>query len=158
MLAGPAVASADPVPQDRRTVLAPTDRTTDDPRRIPIKPPAGVSKQIVLRGGRVFDAVSGTVRPGTVVIERNIIKAVLAPGVEDWPADAQVIDVTGKTVMPGLIDMHVHLTYPDPGTPLDEQASEGDGVLRGARNLRWYLESGFTSVRDMNGVSKAPTC
>jgi imidazolonepropionase-like amidohydrolase len=155
MLAGPALAAA-PEPQDRRTVLAPAERTTDDPRRIPVKPPAGASRQIVLRGGRVFDAVSGAVRPGSVVIDGNTIKAVLAPGVDTWPADAQVIDVTGKTVMPGLIDMHVHLTYPDPGTPIDEQASEGDGVLRGERNLRWYLESGFTSVRDMNGVSKAP--
>ena len=110
----------------------------------------------MLRGGRVFDAVSRDTRPGSVVIEGNLIKAVLAPQVETWSADAQVIDITGKTVMPGLIDMHVHLTYPDPDTPIDEQASEGSGVLRGERNLRYYIESGFTSVRDMNGVSKAP--
>jgi imidazolonepropionase-like amidohydrolase len=110
----------------------------------------------VLRGGRVFDAVSGVARPGTVIIEGNTIRGVLAPQDQNWPADAQVIDVTGKTVMPGLIDIHVHLTYPDPGTPIDEQASEGAGVLRGQRNLRYYIESGFTSVRDMNGVSKAP--
>ncbi len=156
VLAGPLVAGIDAKRQDRRTVLAPTERTTDDPRRIPLKRPTGSSRQIVLRGGRVFDAVSGEVRPGSVVIDRNVIKAVLPPEIERWPADAQVIDVTGKTVMPGLIDMHVHLTYPDPGTPIDEQASEGSGVLRGERNLRYYLESGFTSVRDMNGVSKAP--
>ncbi|MCX6552209.1 MAG: amidohydrolase family protein [Acidobacteria bacterium] len=156
VLAGPVVSSTYAMPQDRRTVLSPTEHTTDDPRRIPARRPAGPSRQLVLRGGRVFDAVSGDVRPGTVVIEGNVIKAVLPPEVERWPADAQVIDVTGKTVMPGLIDMHVHLTYPDPGTPIDEQASEGSGVLRGERNLRYYLESGFTSVRDMNGVSKAP--
>jgi imidazolonepropionase-like amidohydrolase len=155
-LGWPALATGAPAPQDRRAVLAPAERTTDDPRRIPVRPPAGRARQIVLRGGRVFDAVSGAARPGSVVIEGNAIKAVLAPPLESWAADAQVIDVTGKTVMPGLIDMHVHLTYPDPGTPIDEQASEGDGVLRGERNLRWYLESGFTSVRDMNGVSKAP--
>ena len=137
-------------------MLAPTERTTDDPRRIPLKKSSAPSHQIVLRGGRVFDAVSGDVRAASVVIEGNLIKAVLPPQVENWSADAQVIDVSGKTVMPGLIDAHVHLTYPDPNTPIDEQASEGAGVLRGERNLRYYLESGFTSVRDMNGVSKAP--
>jgi imidazolonepropionase-like amidohydrolase len=156
VLAGPVVARTGETPQDRRTVLAPTEHTSDDPRRIPLKRSVGSSPQIVLRGGRVFDAVKGDVRPGSVVIDGNLIKAVFPPGVEPWPANAQVIDVTGKTVMPGLIDMHVHLTYPDPGTPIDEQASEGSGVLRGERNLRYYLESGFTSVRDMNGVSKAP--
>jgi imidazolonepropionase-like amidohydrolase len=155
-LLGPAASRASAEPQDRRTVLAPTERTTDDPRRIPLKPLTAHSRQIVLRGGRVFDAVGKDVRPASVVIEGNVIKAILPPQVESWSADAQVIDVTGKTVMPGLIDMHVHLTYPDPNTPIDEQASEGAGVLRGERNLRYYLESGFTSVRDMNGVSKAP--
>ncbi len=155
-LLGPAASGAKAEPQDRRTVLAPTERTTDDPRRIPLKPSVAATRQIVLRGGRVFDAVSGEVHPGSVVIQGNVIKSVLPPQVESWSADAQVIDVTGKTVMPGLIDAHVHLTYPDPNTPIDEQASEGAGVLRGERNLRYYLESGFTSVRDMNGVSKAP--
>jgi imidazolonepropionase-like amidohydrolase len=156
ILMGPVVSGARAEPQDRRGVLAPTARTTDDPRRIPLKPAAGPKATIVLRGGRVFDAVSGGARAASVVIEGNTIKAVLSAGVETWPADTQVIDVTGKTVMPGLIDMHVHLTYPDPDTPVDEHASEGSGVLRGERNLRYYLESGFTSVRDMNGVSKAP--
>jgi imidazolonepropionase-like amidohydrolase len=156
VLAGLGGTNADARPQDRRGVLAPTERTTDDPRRIPRKPASGPGATLVLRGGRVFDSVSGGVRPASVVIQGNTISAVLAAGVEGWPADAQVIDVTGKTVMPGLIDMHVHLTYPDPDTPADEHASEGSGVLRGERNLRYYLESGFTSVRDMNGVLNAP--
>jgi imidazolonepropionase-like amidohydrolase len=142
--------------QDRRAVLSPGERTTDDPRRIPARRSTAQDRQLVLRGGRVFDAVSGGVRAATVVIEGNAIKAVLPPQAETWSPDARVIDVAGKTVMPGLIDMHVHLTYPDPGTPIDEQASEGHGVLRGLRNLRYYIESGFTSVRDMNGVGHAP--
>jgi imidazolonepropionase-like amidohydrolase len=141
--------------QDRRSVLAPTERTTDDPRRIPRRPSTDDRPRIVLRGGRIFDAL-GTVREGSLLIEGNTITALLPSGVETWPADAQVIDVTGKTVMPGLIDMHVHLTYPDPDTPIDEHASEGSGVLRGARNARYYIESGFTSIRDMNGVRNAP--
>jgi imidazolonepropionase-like amidohydrolase len=50
----------------------------------------------------------------------------------------------------------VHITYPDSTTPVDEQASEGAGVLRGLTNLRYFIESGFTTVRDMNGVLNAP--
>jgi imidazolonepropionase-like amidohydrolase len=142
--------------QDRRSVLSPSERTTDDPRRIPGPPAAGARTRVVLRGGRVFDAITAGVRQGSVLVEGNTIAAILPTGAQTWPPDADVIDVTGKTVMPGLIDMHVHLTYPDPDTPIDEQASEGAGTLRGARNLRYYLESGFTSVRDLNGVSKAP--
>jgi imidazolonepropionase-like amidohydrolase len=155
LLAGSVVPAAAQV-FDRRSVTAPTERTTDDPRRVPRRPSAGTPTRIVLRGGRIFDAVSASIRDATVVIEGNSIAAVLPPGVETWPADAQVIDVAGKTVMPGLIDIHVHLTYPDPDTPIDEHASEGSGVLRGARNLRHYIESGFTSVRDVNGVRNAP--
>lgn len=152
-----ASAFAQSVPlNDRSNVLAPGVRTTDDPRRIPLKPVAQTGRQIVLRGGRLFDSVAMKVRPATIVIEGNRIAAVLPPEVSTWASDAEVIDVAGKTIMPGLIDMHVHVTYPDGATPIDEQASEGAGVLRGMRNLRWMLESGFTSVRDLNGVANAP--
>lgn len=148
----PAVAQVQPL-LDRREWLAPGAPTTDDPRRTPAsampKGPPGVT---VLRGGRVFDAVRAEAYPATVVLQHNRIQAVLPPDRSDWPAEARVIDVTGKTVMPGLIDLHVHLTYPNPETPIDEQASEGAGVLRGMTNLRYFLESGFTSVRDMGGV------
>ncbi|HEX7946610.1 MAG TPA: amidohydrolase family protein [Phenylobacterium sp.] len=154
LLAQTAAAQA-PV-HDRRALIAPPTVTTDDPRRIPERAPRGASHQIVLRGGRIFDGVRPAAYAGVVVIEGKTIKAVLAPDATGWAADATVIDVTGKTVMPGLIDMHVHVTYPDPDTPIDEQASEGAGVLRGVRNLRYFLESGFTSVRDLNGVLNAP--
>lgn len=153
-LATPVLAQA---PRDDRAAVLPRSvLTTDDPQRIPLRPRPGGEKQLVLRGGRVFDAVRAGAYPGTVVIEGRLIKAVLPPDRTDWAADATVVDVTGKTVMPGLIDMHVHMTYPDPDTPLDEQDTEGSGVLRGARNLRWFLESGFTSVRDLGGVLNAP--
>jgi len=154
VLAAPALAQTPR--NDRADVLPRSVLTTDDPQRIPLRPRPGGHEQLVLRGGRVFDAVRASAYPATVVIEGRTIKAILAPDRTDWAADATVIDVAGKTVMPGLIDIHVHMTYPDPDTPLDEQATEGAGVLRGARNLRWFLESGFTSVRDLGGVLNAP--
>jgi imidazolonepropionase-like amidohydrolase len=151
-----ASASAQPARNDRQTVLPRSVLTTDDPQRIPKRPSPGAGKQTVLKGGRVFDAVKAAAYDGTVVLQDRTIKAVLPLDSRDWPADAIVIDVSGKTVMPGLIDLHVHMTYPDSDTPIDEQDTEGAGALRGARNLRWFLESGFTSVRDLGGVLNAP--
>lgn len=154
-------AAADPAPAatprtDRRPLIAPGMPTKADPQRIPARPRAETGPETVIRGGRVFDAVSDRARPATVVIQGGRIKAVLPPEATGWGADAQIIDATGKTVMPGLIDIHTHVTYPSRDTPIDEQAGEGDGTLRGARNLRHFLEYGFTSVRDLNGVGKAP--
>src|SRR3546814_8639197 len=76
-------------------------------------PVAETGPELVIRGGRLFDAVGGCVRPATVVIQGNLIKAVLPPDATGWGADAKIIDAAGKTVMPGLIDMHTHVTYPD---------------------------------------------
>jgi imidazolonepropionase-like amidohydrolase len=83
---------------------------------IPEQPEAVGGRIVVLRGGLVFDTQS-QVAPGSVVIQGRQVRAVLSPDSTAWPADAEVIDVTGKFVMPGLIDMHVHLTYPDNDTP-----------------------------------------
>src|SRR3546814_18603931 len=102
----------------------------------------------------LFDAVSGGVRPATVVIQGNRIKAVLPPDATGWGADAKIIDAAGKTVMPGLIDMHTHVNYPDRASPFDEQGSEGAGTRRGQRNPRFFLESGLHSVRDLTGATK----
>lgn len=148
--------AADPEIHDRRAYIDADTRTSDDPVRIPRRPSDAPQDEIVLKGGRVFDAVGDTARPATIVIKGDRIKSVLPPGASGWSAEARVIDVDGKTVMPGLIDMHVHVTYPDRDTPIDEQASEGAGVLRGQRNLRFFLEAGVTSARDLNGVSNAP--
>jgi imidazolonepropionase-like amidohydrolase len=60
-----------------------------------------------------------------------------------------VIDAAGKTVMPGLIDMHTHLSYVNPGVDPGRVTDAADGALRGAERLRYYIESGITSIRDV---------
>lgn len=136
---------------DRRRYLAPDAETSDDPRRVPVPPgPKGPEGAIVLAGGRLFDGTGTPARPMTVVIERNRIAAVLAPGDTRYPAGARVIDVRGKTVLPGLIDMHTHITDGQiPAIPPPIQADAADATLRGAERLRVYVESGITSVRDV---------
>ena len=67
-------------------------------------------KPLVLRGGRVIDPASGTDAAGDVIIADGRISGI---GRNDGtPDDARVIDVTGKLVVPGLIDVHVHLREP----------------------------------------------
>jgi hypothetical protein len=67
-------------------------------------------KVLVVRGGRLID---GTGRPpvenSVIVIEAGKFRAVGGSGEVSIPADAQVIDVTGKTALPGFIDGHGHL-------------------------------------------------
>src|SRR5256884_5138704 len=111
--------------QDRRKFLDPKTQASDDPRRVVVKTgPRGPEGTLVLRGGRIFDGTGAPAREGTLVIERNKIVKILPAGATDWPKDAQVIDVSGKTVLPGLIDLHTHLTYPlaetDFGVGMDE--------------------------------------
>ncbi len=139
---------------DRRRFLAPTSQTTDDPRRVLVgNAPRGPDGSIVLTGGRVFDGTGAAARELNVVIERNKITRLSAPGVTNWPAGARIIDVKGMTVMPGLIDLHTHLTDGQIATippPLVDDMA--DGMLRGMERMRFYIESGITTTRDVGSL------
>lgn len=71
------------------------------------------------------------------------------------PTDAQVLEYSGATLLPGLIDCHVHLNLPGDGTPLPVFVQEPDGVLvtTSAHNARTALQSGITALRDCGGRS-----
>jgi len=131
--------------------------TTHDPRRIPVPAEAkGPERTLVLRGGRVFPATGEEVGEGTVVVQGNRIVDILAPGSSDWPAEAEVIDVSGKTVLPGLLDLHTHLTYTEPGLPMEVAQSPADSTMRALERLRFFLESGITSIRDAGSHEDIP--
>jgi len=140
-------------PADRRRYLDTViTRTTDDPRRTPIAPErrSGPEQVVVVRNGRVFDGTGAATREATLVITGNRITAILPPNAPStWPRDARVIDAAGKTVMPGLIDLHTHLSYVSPGVSPDRVTDAADAALRGAERLRYYIEGGITSVRDV---------
>ncbi len=143
--------------EERQRYLRPETVVSDDPRRIPMPPrPTGPEGSIVLQGGRIFDGTGAEARAGTIVIERNRIARILPPGSTDWPSDARVIDVSGHTVMPGLIDLHTHLTYTEPNLPTSVALSEADQTLRGVERLRYYIESGITSIRDVASAGMVP--
>ena len=136
--------------QDRRKVLDHSTAVSDDPRRIPVKPgPMGPDRVLVLRGGRIFDGTGAAAQEGTLVIERNKILKILPASSAEWPKNAEILDVAGKTVLPGLIDLHTHLTYPLTEGDAQHAPSEADATLRAVEKLRYFLESGITSVRDV---------
>ena len=136
--------------QDRRKFLDPSTPVSDDPRRIPVKPgPSGPDRILVLRGGRIFDGTGAAAHEGTLVIERNKILKILPASSTEWPKNAEVVDVAGKTILPGLIDLHTHLTYPLTEGDAQHAPSEADATLRAVEKLRYFLESGITSVRDV---------
>lgn len=102
---------------------------------------------IALINGRIFTP-DGKLVPGTVHITGGVITAV-GESIE-IPQEAKTIDVSGKTVLPGLIDLHTHLTlFHDP--TLLSSGGEGRAVLRAANLARQALRAGITTMRDMGG-------
>ena len=78
----------------------------------PAQPQAGQPNQraLVIRGGLLIDGTGAAPVPNSViVIVDGRIQSAGANGSVTVPVDAQVIDAAGKTVIPGLVDSHVHL-------------------------------------------------
>lgn len=105
----------------------------------------------IVRAARLFDAESGTLKTGLRVrIEGERIAAVEADGAP-LPPGAMVMDLGDRTLLPGLMDCHVHLTSDlDEGwVTRDVTETAADAALRGVRNARLTLRAGFTTVRNV---------
>jgi imidazolonepropionase-like amidohydrolase len=106
-------------------------------------------QKTVINAGRLLDVKSGRMLTNQqIVIEGDKIVSV-GPATTP-PAGARVIDLSHSTVLPGLIDAHVHLTgdntklgYEELGVSIPREA------LTGAKNAKITLEAGFTTVRNV---------
>ena len=111
--------------------------------------PEARSTMTVVRAGAYLDIDGGAlVSPAVVVVEDGRITAV-NPATP--PADARVIDLAGMTLLPGLIDMHTHMTYEIvPGWETEPvRWTAADFALRGVANAEKTLLAGFTTIRDI---------
>ena len=92
--------------------------------------------------------------PGAVLIEAERIRAVGRMGQVSIPRDTQIVDVGGKTVMPGLIDAHTHLGNVENNflASIEDQHPGAVYAYSVARNLEKCLELGFTTIRDAGGL------
>ncbi|MGA2214285.1 MAG: amidohydrolase family protein [Bryobacteraceae bacterium] len=105
----------------------------------------GQTGAIAIVHGRIIDGRGGPVIPeGTVLLHGKQIDAVGPPSAVNVPAGARVIDAAGKTVMPGLADMHVHLVGGWDGETTD--------MLSYQRYMNALLYAGVTTVLDTGNV------
>lgn len=106
-------------------------------------------KKVAIRAGHLIDTKTGTVINNAVIlIEGEKITAVGA-GLS-IPTDAEVIDLGNKTVLPGLIDCHTHMTS-QPGNYYEDlfRKSAIDVAITAHIYAKRTLEAGFTTVRDV---------
>jgi imidazolonepropionase-like amidohydrolase len=104
-----------------------------------------------IKSQRLFD---GSRRPmlqdAVVVIENKRIAAVGSASQVALPPDITVVDMGDRTIMPGLIDAHVHMLFTGSAFSGQESrtATDSQALLIGARNAYLALKSGLTTVRD----------
>lgn len=108
------------------------------------------AETLVVTGARMLDVLTGReVERPQIVITDGRISAVLREG-DPAPADARKVDLGNRTILPGLIDMHVHLTS-DPTISGYRRLEYTDSfwMTVGVANARRTLEAGFTTVRNV---------
>ncbi|MGM0700527.1 MAG: amidohydrolase family protein [Actinomycetota bacterium] len=111
----------------------------------------------VLKCGKLFDGESGELLENREILVEDGLITDLGPTV-DHPADAEVVDVSDRTVSPGFIDTHVHLTMDASHLPMQTLGSTATKALTGLSIAQSYLESGFTTVRDLGAMDpETPT-
>lgn len=110
--------------------------------------PALADTQAIVVGNLIPDAANGPTGPAVILVENGRIKDIVQGTGNPFQADS-VIDLSGKTVVPGFIDLHVHLTG-DPGGDFRDEAVDPDewGVVMGVKNAALTVKAGFTTVRE----------
>jgi imidazolonepropionase-like amidohydrolase len=106
--------------------------------------------ELLFRNVRIFDGTSADLSAPTAVLVRGNVIAEIGAGLAAGPA-AQVIDGNGRTLMPGLIDMHWHMLQAR--LPIVELLTADPGYIHavGGAEATAALMRGFTTVRDMGG-------
>ncbi len=122
------------------------------PARLPalLADPPAATGRLWLTGARLFDGTGAAVRPSAaVLVQDGRIEAIAGAG-DAVAEDVTVIDLGGRTLMPGLIDAHAHVKVerpvPDPGAEPMWPAADAHFL---AADLRETLRRGITTIRDV---------
>ncbi|WP_374596970.1 amidohydrolase family protein [Sphingosinicella sp.] len=113
---------------------------------------AARAETVVVTADRMVDVVAGRMvsNPVVVITDGRIVSVSGGAGV---PADAKRVDLPGMTLVPGLIDMHVHLdSAPVYGGYNSLVFTDSFWTVVGAANARDMLEAGFTTVRNVGSA------
>ena len=100
----------------------------------------------VFTNANILDVIGETtIKGGSVLVEDDIIKEV---GTDiAVPEGAKVVELGGKTMLPGIFNCHVHMCS-DAGNGQKEHLSDAASAIRGIKNLRILVNSGVTYIRD----------
>ena len=115
---------------------------------------SATAQKTYIHCGKLIDGIAGTAqRNVTIVVDGNTITAI-EKGYTNGGANDKVINLQNKTVMPGLIDCHVHLeTLYSKNTIVDDfTLTDADAAYRAALYAKRTLMAGFTTVRDLGGT------
>src|SRR4051794_16984131 len=106
---------------------------------------------VVLTGGSVWDGRSEEPAQADLVVDDGVVTDVLPAGSARREDGDVLVDVAGATVLPGLIDMHVHLVWsggPDPARTVERAGEQATTLAAGAHGQAQLL-AGITTVRDL---------
>ncbi len=118
---------------------------------------AASAETYAIQAGRlIVDASKPALGPSTVIVENGRIKAIENGAVA--PTGATVVDMRGQTVLPGMTDVHVHITF-NSGEPwytgFTQKYSAAYSVTNGLTHAAEMARAGFTTVRDLGGDTSA---
>jgi len=105
----------------------------------------------IVRAARLFDGVSSQlIESPLLAVDDGKISAV-QPGPIEPPSDADVVDLGDVTLLPGMIDAHVHLGFDASSSPVAQMRADSDAtlLLRMRLAARQALIAGITTVRDL---------
>jgi imidazolonepropionase-like amidohydrolase len=120
-------------------------------------------KAVAFRGARIHTAEGPPIDKGVLVVEKGKIVAIGPAGETSVPEGATVVDVSGKVIIPGLVDTHSHIgVWPRPHVPAHNDGNEGSGpVQAGLRaedslfpddpGIRMAVAGGVTTANVMPG-------
>jgi imidazolonepropionase-like amidohydrolase len=111
--------------------------------------PAAAETVVIHAGRLIADPMQRPQGPSTITVVDGRVSAVAA-GHQPAPAGARLVDLRSKTVLPGLIDTHTHISG-EPGGDYWKEAVETDewAAMLGVRNAGITARAGFTTVRDV---------
>lgn len=108
---------------------------------------------VVLHAGRLIDGRGGTQRNVAVVVQGSQIQRI-----EPWSGQTATYDLSGLTVLPGLIDTHVHITshFGKDGRASNEGETPAEQALHAAANAYVTLMAGYTTVQSIGAPLDVP--
>lgn len=122
-----------------------------------LAPSQVLADSLVIKADALVDVTNNKVLSAPlVIVENNIIQFVGKQGTQAIPSDATVLDLTGHTLLPGLMDMHVHLTSDANLHGYRRlKVSTPRSAITGVKNAQSTLMAGFTTVRNVGAPGYA---